>query len=135
MFYVFLIIPAATLITQIFENDGLDFNDELIFFGFNVASFIIVVFSVIKMRQVIKSTDLALPNESLIQVHMANFFIWLLMYAVVIVDEAGQSSESNVSETREVIYLIIERWFFLWMYLFLLYLITRFGKASSQHVK
>ena len=131
MLYVFLIIPVATLIAQLFDDDDIDFYDYLIFFGFNVASFLIIVFSVIKMRQVIKSTDLALPNEKLIQVHMANFFIWLLMYAVVLVESAGEDIDSDVAKTREVIYLIIERWIFLWMYLFLLYLITRFGKACS----
>ena len=132
MLYVFLIIPVATLIGQLFDNDGIDFYDYLIFFGFNVTIFIIIVFSVIRMRQVIKSTDLALPNEKLILIHIVNFFIWLLMYATVLFDLVNYSDESKSAETREEIYITIERWFFLWMYLFLLYLITRFGKASNE---
>ena len=132
MLYVFLIIPFAILIAQtFFGDDDVDFDDFLTFFVFNVPSLIIISFSVIKMRQVIKSTDLALPNEKLIQVHLANFFLWLLIYAVVVADSFGKNDESDAAETRDVIYIIIEEWFFLYMYLFLLYLITRFGKACS----
>ena len=54
---------------------------QLYFLGYEILLALSLAFVVCHMRQTIKKTKIAFPNEPLVSVHLTNFFVWVPLYA------------------------------------------------------
>ena len=102
----------------------------------------VLAYSVVRIRNIVKSMHNAFPNEALVRVHLINSFIYTLLWLILtLMSVLGATTKDSVSELTfdklifyQTTFYCIYDVFSLYMDCFLMYLIWRFTKQAPTAI-